>query len=80
MQFEKIKELILKEITDAKIEISGTNGAHAHVHLVVASDQFIGKSLIEQHQRIMDILNELLRNEIHAIKIKTMTIEKYNQL
>jgi stress-induced morphogen len=77
--FDKIKNLILEEFNDALVEVNDLTGNHSRDHLgvQVISDDFNGKPLIQQHQMIMDILkSKLLSEEIHAVKIKTMTKEK----
>ncbi|MDC0256040.1 BolA family transcriptional regulator [Bacteriovoracales bacterium] len=73
MDFEKIKILITNKIEDADVEITDLTGTRDHLGLVVSSNQFKGKMLIEQHRMVMDILKESLKEEIHAVKIKTVT-------
>ena len=58
---------------------SDLTGTMDHLEIIVASDEFKGKILIDQHQMIMDILKEDLKEKIHAVQLKTMTIEKYNR-
>ena len=48
--------------------------------LSVVSDEFKGKILIEQHQMLMNLLREELKSRIHAVKLQTYTIEKFNQI
>lgn len=69
----RAKELIEHHIPDAVVEVTDLTGGRDHVGLLVASDAFQGKMLIEQHQMIMDILKEELAGELHAIQIKTIT-------
>lgn len=76
---EEVKELIKSNITDAEVFVSDMTGTLDHLAIFVASDDFEGKSLIQQHQIIMDILKEDLKEKIHAVKIKTMTLATYNQ-
>ena len=73
MDFEKIKGLITSTIEDADVQITDLTGTRDHLGLVVTSNQFKGKMLIEQHRMVMDILKESLKEEIHAVKIKTIT-------
>ena len=56
------------------------SNANDHFQIVVASDAFKGKALLEQHRQVMDILRESLRERIHAVKIKTLTKERYSDL
>ena len=69
----KAKHLIEQKMPDAIVEVSDFSGTGDHVALTVTSDAFEGKRLIEQHQMIMDILKEEFTQELHAVKIKTMT-------
>ncbi len=72
-----IPNLIKEKIPDAKVEIQDVTGTNNHFSLLVVSDSFSGKPLIKQHQLVMDILKNALKQEIHAVQIKTLTFEKY---
>ena len=76
MSSEDLASLIKSHIGDAHIRVSDlVTGKQAHHGLVVVSDAFAGKSLLEQHRVVMDILREKLKREIHAIKIETHTYQ-----
>ena len=77
---ESVKSLILTQLSNAKVEVSDMTGTDDHLEILVATDDFKGKMLIEQHQMVMDILKDSLKEQVHAVKIKTMTREKYDQL
>ncbi|MCO4752909.1 MAG: BolA family transcriptional regulator [Bacteriovoracaceae bacterium] len=77
---QEVEQLIKSQIEDAHVEVSDLTGTMDHLNIFVASDIFKGKMLIDQHQIIMDILKEELKEKIHAVKIKTMTKEKYANL
>lgn len=70
--FAHIEQIIKSGLPDAKIKITDMTGTRDHLDIVVASDAFLGKGLIEQHQIIMDLLKESLKSDIHAVKLKTM--------
>jgi stress-induced morphogen len=72
-----IPNLIREKIPDAKVEIQDVTGSDNHFSLLVVSDSFSGKPLIKQHQLVMDILKNALKQDIHAVQIKTLTFEKY---
>lgn len=74
--FDDVKNLIQSNITDAKVKVSDLTGTQDHLGILVASDQFSGKMLFQQHKMIMDILSERLKTDIHAVQIKTMTHEQ----
>lgn len=75
---EDVAKLIKENIKDSIVKVQDLTGTMDHLEILVASDEFKGKILIDQHQMIMDILKEDLKEKIHAVKLKTMTIEKYN--
>lgn len=76
MEFQPLVELIQSNIEDAKVQVTDLTGTADHLGLLVVSDVFSGKMLIAQHQMIMDILKEKLKEELHAVQIKTMTHEQ----
>lgn len=79
MAFENVKNIIKSGISDAFVEVYDMTGTADHLDILIVSDQFKGKSLIAQHQMIMDLLSESLKNEIHAVKLKTMDYDKAEQ-
>lgn len=76
---DKVKALIEKELANSTVHVTDLTGTQDHLGLLVVSDEFKVKMLIDQHQMVMDILKESLKEEIHAVQIKTMTVDKYNQ-
>ena len=84
VDFKEIEELITSNLPDAKMQIQDLTGGKDHLGMMVISDQFEGKMLIEQHQIVMDILKEKLKGDLHALQLKTMTkaqaIERFGQL
>lgn len=68
----RAKELIEQKLPDAVVEVSDLTGTRDHVGLLVASNAFAGKRLIEQHRIVMDILREEFQRELHAVQIKTV--------
>ena len=76
VEFDRVADLIKSNMNDADVRITDLTGTRDHLGITVISDQFNGKALLDQHQMIMDILKEKLKEEIHAVQIKTMTYEK----
>lgn len=76
MNFDDVENLITSELKDANVQIVDLTGTQDHLGITVISDAFEGKMLIQQHQVIMDILKESLKEKIHAVQIKTMTWQK----
>lgn len=72
-----VENLITSHIDDAIVKVHDLTGTADHLAILIISDAFKGKILIQQHQMIMDILKEKLHsNEIHAVQLKTLTKEK----
>ena len=76
VEFDQVANLIKSNMDDADVRITDLTGTMDNLGITVISDQFAGKALLDQHQMIMDILKEKLKEEIHAVQIKTMTYEK----
>ncbi len=77
VDFTTVENLIKGTLTDAVVKVTDLTGTQDHLGIMIISDAFEGKILIQQHQMIMDILKEKLHsNEIHAVQLKTLTKEK----
>lgn len=74
---ELVASLIKAQLTDAKVSVSDMTGTEDHLEITIASDAFKGKLLLQQHRMIMDILKEPLSGPVHAVKLNTMTLDKY---
>ncbi len=48
-------------------------GDGAHFHAVIVSNAFEGKSRIVRHQIVYAALGDRMREEIHALSMKTLT-------
>ena len=74
-----IKDKLAQALPNSSIEIIDHSASHiehhpvgVHLEVQVTYAGFAGKSLIEQHRLINDILAEELKSgKIHALKIKT---------
>ncbi|MHB8209976.1 MAG: BolA family protein [Acidithiobacillus sp.] len=78
MNANTIKSLIKQQLPDAFIEVLGDDGTHFEA--LVVSPAFVGLSLIKQHQMVYDALGERMREEIHALSLRTLTPEQAQQL
>lgn len=77
VDFTTVENLIKSHLEDATVKVTDLTGTQDHLGIMIISDAFEGKILIQQHQMIMDILKEKLHsNEIHAVQLKTLTKEK----
>ena len=77
MDFDTLREFIEQSLGDnTRVQVTDLRGTGDHLGLLVVSNRFQGQPLLEQHKIVMDVLREKLKEEIHAVKIKTFTHEK----
>lgn len=74
MQPAEVEEILKKSFPEARLRVEDMTGTGDHFLIVIASDRFKGKGLIEQHQAVYAALDKEMNNRIHAVKIKTMTL------
>lgn len=78
--FDYVQKIIQSGLPDADVFVEDMTGTKDHLAITVVSDGFKGKMLFEQHQILMNLLKEELKNRIHAVKLQTYTKEKYSQM
>lgn len=54
-------------------------GDGAHFEAVVVSPAFAGKSRVQRHQMVYQTLGERMREEIHALSMKTHTPQEWQE-
>ena len=78
----EIKKRLEKKLDLIHFEIKDFTGRHLnhklheggfHLETTIVSDNFTDKSLIERHRIVYDALGELMKHEIHALSMKTLT-------
>jgi stress-induced morphogen len=65
---------LLESFPDAKIVCRDLTGGGDHWAVEIQSDQFLGKSLVEQHQMVYRALGEWMKIEIHALALQTSAL------
>lgn len=65
---KEIQDLIQAGLPGARVEVSGDGH---HFEAVVFSEAFEGKSRIQQHQLVYATLGDRMREQIHALSLKT---------
>jgi stress-induced morphogen len=74
----QVKATIEAGIPNAIVQIADLTGTQDHYQAVVVSEQFIGKSLVQQHQLVNGAVKEALASgAIHALALKTYTPEAW---
>ncbi|MEJ2517543.1 MAG: BolA family transcriptional regulator [Methyloceanibacter sp.] len=66
-----IERLILERFPDAKIVIEDLAGDGDHYAATVESEEFRGKSRVQQHQMVYDALKGNMGGVLHALALKT---------
>ena len=72
-----IYHIHIEDLTKNHINHTNYDGG-GHFKMIIVSNEFLGYSLLERHQLIYKILNSMIKKEIHALSLKTLTINEYN--
>ncbi|MCX7182584.1 MAG: BolA/IbaG family iron-sulfur metabolism protein [Nitrosospira sp.] len=72
---EDIKSYIEAALLCELVRIEGDDGHHFNATIVSA--EFRGQSTVQQHQLIYRALGDKMKQEIHALSIKTLTPEQW---
>ena len=51
-----------------------------HLEAVIVSEDFQNKSLVARHKMVYQSLGDLMKHEIHALSMKTLTIKEWEEL
>jgi len=73
---EDIKGFIERGLTCDHIAVEGDG---AHFEAVIVSPEFRGKLRVQQHQLVYRALGDRMREEIHALSMRTLTPEEWLQ-
>ncbi len=71
---EQVQHYIIAGLKCDHIEV---NGDGRHFDAVIVSPEFSGKNMVQQHQRVYQILGDRMREEIHALSMKTFSPEDW---
>jgi acid stress-induced BolA-like protein IbaG/YrbA len=71
---ELIHGYIHKGLECTHLEVEGDG---QHFSAVIVSPAFAGKSRIQRHQIVYAALGDRMREEIHALSMKTLTPDEY---
>jgi len=70
---ESIESSIRAGLACERVEVIGDG---QHFQALVVSPAFAGKSRIQRHQLVYAALGERMREEVHALSMKTLTPEE----
>ena len=49
-----------------------------HLEAVIVSDDFMSKNLVQRHRMVYEAIGELMKHEIHALSMKTLTTDEWD--
>lgn len=75
---QQLETYITQNLACDYIKVLGDDGTHFEA--VVVSPQFVGKSMVQQHQLVYAALGDRMRAEIHALSMRTLTPEAWLKL
>jgi acid stress-induced BolA-like protein IbaG/YrbA len=76
VQPEQIKNYIESGLECVFVEVSGDGH---HFEAVVVSAAFRGKPKVQQHQLVYRALGDRMREEVHALSMRTLTPEEWTR-
>lgn len=71
MPAEQIETLLQDSFPQGKIELVDLAGDNDHYAVTVTSEQFRGKSRVEQHKMVFNALNGAMHSTLHALQVTT---------
>ena len=85
---KEIKKRLEEKLDLNHFEIKDFTGRHLnhklheggfHLETTIVSDDFTDKTLIERHRLVYDAMGELMKHEIHALSMKTLTRDEWEK-
>ena len=73
---ESIKKNIEQGMATTHLSVEGDG---RHFEAVVVSEEFAGMSRVQRHQRVFQTLGDRMREEIHALSVKTFTPQEWQE-
>ena len=81
-RIEKIRQVLTARLAPVELVIQDDSAAHAghagareggHFSVLVVSEQFAGRTRMQRHQLVYAAVAELMRTDIHALRIQART-------
>lgn len=76
MDAKTIETMILEALPGAEVRIEDLRGDGDHYAAYIVSEDFEGKSRVQQHQMVYGALKGKMGGELHALAIQTSTPKK----
>ena len=86
---EKIEARLRERLRASHVEIEDESHRHAghpgaasgggHFACLVVADSFEGRTAVERHRVVYEALGDLMKTEVHALALKTLTPTEWRQ-
>ena len=73
MDAGEIKRMIIEALPDAEVVIDDLRGDGDHYAARVTSEEFRGKTRVQQHQMVYKALKGKMGDTLHALAVQTAT-------
>lgn len=85
---QQIRDIITAQFAPEKLELIDDSAKHAghsgadprgesHFSLLIVSTSFEGQNRVNRQRLVYEALDDLLKNRVHALALKTMTPEEW---
>ena len=84
----EIKKRLEEKLDLIHFEIKDFTGRHLnhklheggfHLETTIVSDNFVDKTLVDRHRIVYEAMGELMKHEIHALSMKTLTKSEWEE-
>ena len=75
----KLHHFEVKDFTGRHLNHNLHDGGF-HLEAIIVSDDFQKVSLLKRHKMVYKALGDLMKHEIHALSMKTLTIKEWKNL
>ncbi len=77
MTANEVRSTIMNGLPCEYVAVRGDDGQHFEA--VIVSPLFAGKNMVQQHQLVYQTLGGRMHSEIHALSMRTFTLEAWTQ-
>ena len=77
---EQLENLLARAFPEAVVAVQDATGTGNHFQATVVSEEFAGKSLVQQHQMVYAALRPVMEGDLHALGLKTSTPDAWERL
>ncbi|VAW98867.1 Cell division protein BolA [hydrothermal vent metagenome] len=67
------------DVIDESSNHNVPEGSESHFKVILVTDEFNDKSLLQRHRLVNEVLLEELKHKIHALAIHTYTIQEWTE-